>query len=70
MKEYKFFIVFEPVIIFASDIRSALSQLKKEVGLEFYNISKTYVVNNQVRSFKEDFISSVRQTRDKIHGIF
>lgn len=66
MKTYKFYVSFEPVIIYAKDIRSALGQLKKEVGLKYYNLRRIYVVNEQVRYLNEGFFNSLVEIKRQI----
>lgn len=66
MKTYKFYIDCEYDFL-APDIRVALSQLKKKVGLKFYSLKKIYLVNNKVRYFKDDFIASLEVIRGEFN---
>lgn len=68
LKTYKFFIMFDAHIIYAKNIRSALSQLKKEVGLKYYNLRSVYVVNDQVRYLKEDFMKPLIKINEELNG--
>lgn len=61
-KTYKFYILFDPCIIWAKNLQSALKQLKQEVGKKYYDLTRVYVVNDQVRYLKQEFIDSLQET--------
>lgn len=61
-KTYEFFIIFDPHVILATNLQSALKQLKREAGKDYYDLTRVYVVNDQVRYLKQEFIDSLRET--------
>lgn len=59
MKTYKFYIIFDPFFVDAKNLQSALKQLKRRVGKNYYYLIGVYLCNDQVRHLKQEFMDSL-----------